>query len=410
MSLNYSSHPSAETKSGSINKNVSIQTLRNAIPAHCFKPLYRWGLWYLFRDVALMMGVMASAYHLIPMINSSIVRFVIWILYGYLEGLIMTGIWVLGHECGHSALFPAESPNHVTGFLLHSFLLTPYFAWRSSHRRHHIYANNVAKDHTYVPPSKEEYLSRISSFKQNAKNVEDIIEDSPLYTLCRIILQQFAGWPTYLVNNITASSGSLSKAHSKKFLGTSHFRPSSSLFRPEEANLVIISDLGIGAMLALLWYAGQFVGTKSLFLLYFQPYLWLNHWIVAITYLHHTHPALPKYDDDSWSFIKGATATVDRNLGWTGKHLLHDVADYHVIHHLFPHMPFYYGEEATKAIKPILGSYYREDKSHPFIFGLWESFTQCQYVEPDDPDADPGEQTLWYKGGPSPPPVYSMRR
>lgn len=131
--------------------------------------------------------------------------------------------------------------------------------------------------------------------------------------------------------------------------------------------------------------------------------MWLNHWIVAITYLHHTHPELPKYEEEAWTFIKGATATVDRAIWFVGPYLFHNIVEFHVIHHLFSRIPFYYGEEATKAIIPLLGDAYHEDKDRVFVFGLWESFVNCQWVEPDKPDAKPKDRAMWYKGGPSPP-------
>ena len=54
-----------------------------------------------------------------------------------------------------------------------------------------------------------------------------------------------------------------------------------------------------------------------------------------ITYLHHTDPILPHYRGREWNFQRGAAATVDRNfLGWQGRFFLHDVAHYHVIHHV----------------------------------------------------------------------------
>lgn len=54
-----------------------------------------------------------------------------------------------------------------------------------------------------------------------------------------------------------------------------------------------------------------------------------------ITYLHHTDPTLPHYRGNEWNFQRGAAATIDRNfLGWQGRFFLHDVAHYHVIHHV----------------------------------------------------------------------------
>lgn len=218
------------------------------------------------------------------------------------------------------------------GWTLHSALLTPYFSWKSTHRRHHIYANNLAKDHNYVPPQREEYAR---SLFLNINQLEELTEDSPLVTFLRIVLQQIIGFPWYLLTNITASLGSLHKPPSKSFLGNSHFLPRSTLFRPQEAHLIVLSDLGIGMMAAGLHYAVIKVGLESVALLYLQPYMWVNHWIVAITYLHHTHPNLPKFDPEAWTFIKGATATIDREFGFIGKHFFHNIIEFHVIHHLF---------------------------------------------------------------------------
>ena len=72
-------------------------------------------------------------------------------------------------------------------------------------------------------------------------------------------------------------------------------------------------------------------------------------------------------------------------------------------------IPFYYGEEATNAIIPLLGKYYYSDKSRSFLPALWESFTQCQWVEAEDETVIPEERIMWYKGGPSPPPVFKMK-
>lgn len=158
-------------------------------------------------------------------------------------------------------------------------------------------------------------------------------EDTPITTLGRIVFQQLFGFPWYLFANITASQGSLAAGKtknppSKLPLGNSHFLPTSSLFRPEEAHLILASDIGIGLTLAGIWYGSKMIGWPMVALLYIQPYLWVNNWIVAITYLHHTHPDVPKYEPEAWTFLKGATATIDRNLGFGGKHLMHNIGEY----------------------------------------------------------------------------------
>lgn len=43
-------------------------------------------------------------------------------------------------------------------------------------------------------------------------------------------------------------------------------------------------------------------------------------------------------------------------------------------------IPFYHAEEATWAIAPLLGERYIQQKTN-FFGDLWESFTNCKYVE-----------------------------
>jgi hypothetical protein len=251
-----------------------------------------------------------------------------------------------------------------------------------------------------VPPQANTYASILGI---DVEKLGDLTEDAPIVTLGRILIQQIFGFPWYLLMNITATEGSAAakraKNASSKFpLGNSHFSPYSSLFRPEEAHLILISDIGIAITLLTIWYLTSIYGWTTMAILYLQPYLWVNHWIVAITYLHHTHPDVPKYEPEAWTFLRGATATIDRNLGFGGKHFMHNIADFHVIHHLFSRIPHYHAEEATRAIQPLLGSNYREDKQRNFWLCIYESFTKCQYVVPSDPSALPSERTMVYKG------------
>ncbi|KAL9123710.1 MAG: hypothetical protein Q9217_006886 [Psora testacea] len=398
--LDFESHPAEIVQGGKVSNNINVQDLRNAIPAYCFKPTLAKSFFYLFRDLILVSGLMTAAFKFIPLIENPLLRYSTWGLYGWVQGLAMTGIWVIGHESGHSNFSTSNLLNDIVGWTLHSALLTPYFSWKSSHRRHHIYANNLAKDHNYVPPQREEYAN---SLLFDVNRLEELTEDSPIVTFLRIVLQQVIGFPWYLLTNITASQGSLHKPHSKKILGNSHFLPHSTIFRPEEGHLIVLSDLGIGLMAAGLYLAATKIGFELMALLYLQPYMWVNHWIVAITYLHHTHPNLPKFEPEAWTFLKGATATVDREFGFIGKHMFHNIIEFHVIHHLFSRIPQYYAEEATKKIIPLLGDAYHSDKHRKFLPSLWESFTRCQWVEPDDASKQPKDRAMWYKAGPSPP-------
>lgn len=49
------------------------------------------------------------------------------------------------------------------------------------------------------------------------------------------------------------------------------------------------------------------------------------------------------------------------------------------MHHLFSKIPFYHAEEATEAIRPILGDRYVRDET-PFWLALWKTFGSCETV------------------------------
>ena len=113
-----------------------------------------------------------------------------------------------------------------------------------------------------------------------------------------------------------------------------------------------------------------------------MPYLVVNFWLVTITKLQHTHAELPHYTDTEWDWLRGALATVDRSYGALLNTLHHHIADTHVAHHLFSQMPHYHAQEATAALKPVLGEYYRSDDTF-VLAALWREMGACRYVAPD---------------------------
>jgi fatty acid desaturase len=66
-------------------------------------------------------------------------------------GCVMTGLWVIAHECGHGGFSDSTLVNDVVGWVVHSSLLVPYFSWKISHRRHHAATNNLSRDEVFVP-------------------------------------------------------------------------------------------------------------------------------------------------------------------------------------------------------------------------------------------------------------------
>ncbi|KAI8624306.1 fatty acid desaturase-domain-containing protein [Xylariaceae sp. FL1651] len=425
---------------------LDVKILRERIPAHCFQPSTLRSMGFVIRDLVVYLALLAGALHLEKTANVYISFIVRYVVFPYAAGIALTGLWVLAHEAGHGAFSKNKRVADIVGFIIHSALMSPYFAWRSSHARHHQYANNVSVDLNYVPPSREEYHTMFGQAsvrnREVAKRVGDgnigeeeperlldeILEDAPFVVFLRIVLQQVIGWHWYLLSHITAGPESSPKK-SRGWWDNSHFLPNSSLFRNDEFWDIALSDAGLLAMMGTTYAFVQQYGFKTLLWSYGLPLLWVNHWIVMITYLHHTHTSLPKYTPESWTYLRGALATVDRDPGFILRHMTHHIIDLHVVHHLFPRIPHYHAQEATDAIKPLLGELYHSDKTS-YWGALWKAFTECQWIEPD-PDktreanvynagGDDPEETarraavdekgvLWYRSGRMPPPLVRMR-
>ncbi|KAL7917360.1 fatty acid desaturase domain-containing protein [Trichoderma austrokoningii] len=366
--------------------DYTLKQLRDAIPSYCFKRSVFRFLGYLSRDLLLISGTFYIFHHYVTpsTVISAGARFALWTLYSYLQGLFGTGLWVLAHECGHQSFSESRLLNDFTGWVLHSALFVPYFSWKISHKTHHSVTGHLQKDTSFMPKTRNEFAARESTSLQH---LSELTEEAPLRTFLELVLQQLVGLPVYFLWNEAGRSehGQRGKdLYNKPGGGVNHYSPKSPLFDPKDAWLIIISDVGILLAGTALYWVGATHGWFNMLIWYGVPYLWMNHWIVAIVYLHHTDPALPHYDEVVWTYVRGAAATMDRDLGFIGHHIFHGITSTHVLHHHFSAIPFYHADEATAAIIPVMGPHYRSIGGGMlgFMASLWHSARWCQWVEP----------------------------
>ncbi|KAJ9126297.1 hypothetical protein QFC24_002029 [Naganishia onofrii] len=369
----------------------TVKQLLDAIPAHCFhRSAFRSSL-YIVQDV-IALGILAWASF---QVDSTVAKFGFSKL-GYhatraaahtfisvAMGLFGTGLWIIAHECGHQAFSSSKNINNAVGWVLHSVLLVPYHSWRISHARHHAATGHLTRDEVFVPktrsqaglpaPVEETEIEGVNLTEARQEELREAIGDAPLYVLGNLIVQQLFGWPAYLIRN---ASGQKSYP---RF--TNHFQPSSILFRPDHKNQILWSDLGLVITLAVVSYWAVMRGFREVLVLYVIPYLWVNHWLVAITFLQHTDPLLPHYSAAKWTFARGALCTIDRTfLGPIGGLVLHGICETHVAHHISSKIPHYSAWEATDAIKNYVGPYYmKSDES--FLVSLFKNYRECRWVE-----------------------------
>lgn len=87
-------------------------------------------------------------------------------------------------------------------------------------------------------------------------------------------------------------------------------------------------------------------------------------------------------------------------MGFIGRHLLHGIIETHVLHHYVSTIPFYNADEASDAIRPVMGKHYRSDVEGGalgFIRALWRSARWCQWVEPAAEAEGKGKGVLFFR-------------
>ncbi|KAH7097684.1 hypothetical protein BKA62DRAFT_674881 [Auriculariales sp. MPI-PUGE-AT-0066] len=400
---------------------LTIKDLLSAIPAHCTKrSALRSGV-YVVWDVALIYGIYRAATaaeaFIAPAAGNvtyphpaayTLLWTALWALYSWASGLVMTGLWVIAHECGHQAFSESKFINNSVGWVLHSAprclvvreqycwvtslllaighlapslamtlaltlgfcsrrcsLGVPYHSWRITHAKHHASTGHVYQDQVFLPrtrselglpkfdPSGEELLGSSISDKIMAE-LYDALGDSPIGAVMGSVMYLVGGWPLYLIKNV---SGQLRYPS-----GTNHFVPKAPLFAPHQFWQIIMSDLGIALWIGAMTYWSMTRGVGEMLRLYFFGYLWVNHNLVLITFLQHTDPLLPHYRPPVFTFARGALTTFDRsflgNMGpimaWIGAGATHGISETHVLHHVSSKIPHYHAWEAARCLKKRL--------------------------------------------------------
>ena len=243
-----------------------------------------------------------------------------WITYWYAQGVQLTGLWVMAHECGHHAFSQYQTLNNIVGTVIHSLLLVPYHAWRISHAKHHQFNCSVENDQVFVPMTPDDLW------------INEILLETPIVNLLIVGLKLLVGWnPGYLLFNLTGPRKYQRRA--------SHFSPSSPIFNATNRLDIIQSNICLVCALLSLVYALYLVGLQNVVFYNWIPYIILNAHLVVITFLHHTDTYIPHYRQPAFTWLRGALCTVDRSFGSVLDMTLHHISDTHVIHHLFHTIP-----------------------------------------------------------------------
>ncbi|KAF8312275.1 hypothetical protein DL93DRAFT_1332737 [Clavulina sp. PMI_390] len=362
---------------------VTLKQIHEGVPKELYKKSTVIGVYYAVRDFALAYSLFTLAKQIDPITKllpsygfSSSATYAagwaMWCTYWLFQSLTGAALFTLGHEAGHGNLSEYHAVNYTIGYLTHTAIFTPFYAWRYSHNIHHKNTGSMERDENYIPKTRKQ---RGLPPKETMSRVDylELLDDTPIMTLWRLFRLQIMGWNLYLTFNL------LSNEHWPE--GTNHWSPWSPLFRKQDRNGVIATDIGLLTWLAILTTWGYNTSAGTVWKYYVIPYIFTNHWNVMCTYLQHTDPTMPHFRNGAWTFLRGAATTVDRPfLGWIGRFFFHNISHDHVAHHFFSSIPFYNGPQLTEHLKKVMGEDYNYDSTNTW-YALWRSFNNCQFVE-----------------------------
>ena len=350
----------------------SMKEFQSVIPDHCFKPQTITSLAYLLQSIIIQAVVIAIGLT-IPFTQRMIP---IWILYAFLSGTTAMGFWVIAHECGHGAFSKNRVLETITGYLLHSLLLVPYFSWQRSHAVHHRFTNHITKGETHVP-----IVIDGNGISEKVGGEKELSFSSKLgktnYGILQLVLHLIFGWPAYL---LSGSTGGLSYGTSNHFWPRKPF--SKTLWPAVWAKKVWISDIGVAAVIIGLIILVIKHGIFPIIVMYIGPLLVVNCWLVIYTWLHHTDSDVPHLSNSEFSFMRGAFLSIDRPYGKIINILHHNIGSSHVVHHVCPTIPHYYATKATLAIKKAFNKAYLYNPD-PIHKALWNIACNCIAVKSD---------------------------
>jgi len=240
-------------------------------------------------------------------------------------GTATTGLFVIGHDCGHLSFARSHLLNDVVGTLSFLPLIYPFEAWRIQHNHHHAHTNKLDIDNAWQP-FRYGWYARTTGFKR--------------------VISKYIKGPLWFL-------ASIGHWQAKHFL--------LDQFKPTQQPKVLF---GIGCILA---YGAAFfpavvyyMGVWGLIKHWLVPWLGFHFWMSTFTMVHHTLPHIPFVTETDWTDARARLgSTVHCAYPKWIERLCHQI-NVHIPHHVCTGIPSYNLWQAHYALKAKWGSYMHE--------------------------------------------------
>lgn len=276
---------------------LKISDIVRTLPKACFKRDWRRATLSILTTV-LSVGVgywaiAVSPWFLLP---------IAW----FFTGTAATGLFVIGHDCGHRSFAKQRWVNDWVGHIMMMPLIYPFHSWRLLHDHHHIHTNKLEEDNAWAPWT-----------------VESFSAASPLL---KFFYRAMRG-PFWWLASIVHWAGI-------------HFSPAN--FAPRDRQSVKLSIAVVGVFAALFFPTLYFtLGLWGIVKFWLMPWLGYHFWMSTFTLVHHTIPEIQFRSESNWAAVPAQLAgTVHCTYPKWIEVLCHDI-NVHVPHHISVAIPSY---------------------------------------------------------------------
>lgn len=137
--------------------DLKLSDVIRTIPKSCFEKDWRkaWlSVLVTLGGVALGIAAIAIApWYLLP---------VAW----FFTGTAATGLFVIGHDCGHRSFAKRRWVNNWVGHIMMMPLVYPFHCWRLLHDHHHVHTNKLHVDNAWEPWTVEGFQAAPQSLQR----------------------------------------------------------------------------------------------------------------------------------------------------------------------------------------------------------------------------------------------------
>lgn len=310
--------PDVPTDAGA-DKPGSLLPVIRIIPDEAYdNPTWK-GLAYLARDLVIYGAIVTG----LVLTDNPIALVVLW----FLASLSISGLFIIGHDAAHEALFRSRRLNSIVGHVAMLPSWHVYEAWVLGHNRiHHGHTVREGMDFVWHPVTPEQY-SAMSTFGRLRHRVEWSWWGAGFYYLREIWLNKM----------IT-------------------FHPPAKWARAIRRDLLFMA-VGVGLGMALFGWLGWVVYGSALGVVWMIvkvvviPFLGFNFVIGSVVHVHHVQPEIRWYPRREWTKFRGQMEGTTILRANRALDLFFHSIFVHIPHHVDMRIPFYGLEPAAAAIK-----------------------------------------------------------